>query len=375
MKRHAWMISVLACAPAWAQPVQSSVPTPPRIQPDPKPQRTTGPIFTCDNSPFDFGEVWAGARIEHQFKVANKGNETLQILEVKPACSCTVVGDYKRVLAPGETAVFPAVMDTAHKRGRTDIALEIVTNEPGADSRRKLQLVGTVKTVAQLEPLGTNFFNSVSNDKPETRRLVLKNTSGRPLKLELLPLASTSPFKVALEESKPGQEFVVVVTAAGPFKEGNTKEAVKFKTDVPESPTFTLELNAFRHPRIHLNPPYMAVDGNQRQPQSRKLWITNNGDKPFEITRIEATHPRLLPKLVKRDGNRWEYEVMMPAFYRPRTSGEAMTLHTTDAEQPTIVVRVVPYGRPPPADLVPSEARALAAGDLGAATPATQPAS
>lgn len=334
-----------------------------RAQTPPAPQSGgAAPRFVCTNSPFNFGVVWAGARIEHKFLVRNDGNAPLQILQAKPACSCTLVGDYPRIIQPGQTAEFPAVLDTRHKHDQVDVALDVTTNE--RLPLHKLELTGFVKNAVKIEPIGSNWFYGIKNG-PETHTILLKNGTESPLRLELIPLPPTSGFSIDLRETRPGQEYTAVITAKGPFKDGSTQEFAQFRTSVPEVPVWKLELNAFKPPRIQVNPPYMGVDGNQRETQKRPLVIMNNGKTPLNVSDITVSNGLFNPRLVKHDtglAERYEFEITIPPFYRPARDGETIMLNTDDPEMRQIYVRVVPSGNPPPIELVPTEFRENAAG-------------
>lgn len=342
---------------------QSPAATPPPAPAQPAAQSAAhGPKFVCTNSPFNFGSVWAGARIDHKFLVRNEGDAPLQILQAKPACSCTLVGDYPRIIEPGQTVEFPAVLDTRHKHDQTDVALDITTNEKFP--MHKLELTGFVKNALRIDPVGTNWFYGVK-DGPETHDITLKNGTGNGIKLELIPMPSTSGFNVLLTESKTGQEFIAKVTAKGPFKEGSTQEFAQIRTSIPEVPIYKLELNAYKPPRINVNPPWMGVDGNQREAQKRLLVIMNNGKTPLNVHDITVSNGLFNPRLVKRDtglAERYDFEITIPPFYRPTRDGETIMLNTDDAEMKQIFVRVIPSGNPLPIELVPPEYRENAAG-------------
>lgn len=44
----------------------------------------------CETPVFNFGEREIGETITHSFMLRNTGKSTIKIIEVKPACSCTV---------------------------------------------------------------------------------------------------------------------------------------------------------------------------------------------------------------------------------------------------------------------------------------------
>ncbi|MCK6456815.1 MAG: DUF1573 domain-containing protein [Phycisphaerae bacterium] len=311
-----------------------------------------GPVFLCEQPKFDFGSVWAGQRVEHAFLVKNAGTELLKILEFKPTCSCTLTPDYQRLIQPGEVGKLPTILSTDHLRGRILKDLVVVTNERNRSSHT-LHITGEVRTVAKIQPVGANHFQRIRPDFRETREITIINTSGRKLQLEATPLPSRSPFSAVLKETKPGEEFKLYLTAAPPYREGSNSAKLRFKTNIPESPYYDLDVTAYLPGRIEIGPPKMLVDGNQREPQKRPLRIVNNGSEPFEILEVTASDPRLVPKrrTEREQPNTFYYELTIPAFYRPPPRGETIVFKTNDKEKKELRVPILPYGVPPPPEI------------------------
>ena len=58
------------------------------------------PVIAVDQATHDFGTVWEGSKLKHEFKITNKGNAALKIIKVKSGCVCAAVGtNPKRLLA------------------------------------------------------------------------------------------------------------------------------------------------------------------------------------------------------------------------------------------------------------------------------------
>lgn len=60
----------------------------------------------------DAGTVAKGATVHAEVKIKNTGDFPLYIANIKPACSCTVSEYDKSPIAPGETTVINAEIDT-----------------------------------------------------------------------------------------------------------------------------------------------------------------------------------------------------------------------------------------------------------------------
>src|SRR5581483_3828305 len=92
---------------------------------------------------WDFGTVEQGTKVEHVFRLANRGSDTLRIDHVKSSCGCTVgVASARDVPAGGEGRI-TVTLDTARMAGRTNKVVSVHTSDPEA-SVVSLGMTGTV---------------------------------------------------------------------------------------------------------------------------------------------------------------------------------------------------------------------------------------
>jgi hypothetical protein len=81
------------------------------------------------NPQFDGGKVLKGETIEAIFNIKNTGDFPLVIAEVKGSCTCTVVEKPDKPIAPGETFVIKAEVDTDRtSTGQISKGVTIVAN-------------------------------------------------------------------------------------------------------------------------------------------------------------------------------------------------------------------------------------------------------
>lgn len=93
---------------------------------------------------WDFGEIKQGDKVTHAFVVRNNGKSELIIRKVKASCGCTAIKPSKTVLSPGETTEVVAEFNSAHKTGRQNKSVTIVTNDPKSTTLM-LRITGNVK--------------------------------------------------------------------------------------------------------------------------------------------------------------------------------------------------------------------------------------
>lgn len=93
---------------------------------------------------FQFGEVDAGAVIEHTFQFTNSGSIPLVISDVRSTCGCTVANWPEEPIAPGEQGEIPVRFDTKNKKGNQSKAITITANTyPG---KTNLYLKGRIRS-------------------------------------------------------------------------------------------------------------------------------------------------------------------------------------------------------------------------------------
>jgi len=88
------------------------------------------PNIQFDSQVFDFGTVDEGARINHTFKVVNKGSGTLKIVEAYASCGCTTPKFAKKILEPGEGTDLFVTIDTSMKQNGVTKTLNVSSNDP-----------------------------------------------------------------------------------------------------------------------------------------------------------------------------------------------------------------------------------------------------
>jgi len=316
------------------------------LRPDPG-----GPAFDLPKAVHDFGVVWAGETLMESFEFKNIGTETLKILEAKPRCSCSVAANYTKVVPPGGTGVIPFRLVTTNKSGQVNEWLRIKTNAPD-QPYMQIYMKGIVKTVCSFEPKNKAAFGRITADERLERIIKMKNTTGEPLELKLISQPAQSRFRGEFRELVPGEAFELTVIGEPPHPEGRSSGLFRFQTNIPQKPYIDVVASAYVPSRVEVIPHKVVIDPNAFGAMERIIRITNNGDTPFEITKIETSEPRLnLRMLPQEKPGEWRVGLTVPGkAYVPPPYGELIRIHTTDAEQSLIELDVLPslQARPGP---------------------------
>ena len=73
----------------------------------------------------DFGMVPRGVKVKHDFLLVNRLAEPITILNLRPSCGCTSGRTNTSMVAPGQTAVIEAEMDTRNFVGPKSTVLYV----------------------------------------------------------------------------------------------------------------------------------------------------------------------------------------------------------------------------------------------------------
>jgi len=107
-------------------------------------QMKNAPHISIPEKVFNFGEINQGEKVEHKFKVTNTGKSPLIFRKIKASCGCTAIKPQKMELAPGESTYITAIFNSAHKKGRQNKSITIISNDPKA-TNVLLRISGNVK--------------------------------------------------------------------------------------------------------------------------------------------------------------------------------------------------------------------------------------
>lgn len=77
---------------------------------------------------YNFGRVAQGTLVKARFVVFNEGKAPLQIQEIKPSCSCSVLSWERRTVAAGDSLPVEVAFNTAGKVGRQRKSFTILSN-------------------------------------------------------------------------------------------------------------------------------------------------------------------------------------------------------------------------------------------------------
>lgn len=301
--------------------------------------RMPTPRAVIDKPDHDFGAVWIGEKMNHTFTVHNEGDAPLRILEVKPACGCTLAGAYDKVVAPGATGNIPVSIDTKKFNGPFKKYVNIKTDDT-QNAAFRCSLQGTVKHFVNVEPSRVSFLRIGEDDSPSMPVDVINNTD-TPLELTLVANDPTGRFSATLEEVEKGQKYRVIVSAKPPYDEKLNRAEFELKTNIAAQPSVQIPITAYLPPRVEVRPEQVFIAVIQDQPRVQRVRVINNGESPVHVVKAECTDPTVtvMDVIARTEGKEYDVAMQLPAKYDPQP-GQKLVITTDDAKKPVIEVPI-----------------------------------
>jgi hypothetical protein len=234
---------------------------------------------------YDFGTVERGARIDHTFRLPNRGTASLLVDHVKSSCGCTVAVLSESVVPPNDEARVAVTLDTAGLAGRATKTINVYTNDPDQPIVG-LSLVGQVMTDFVLTPRPL-YLGRIRRGERVRREVVV--APGRPdATYTVERVERTNPaLRARLEprQDGPGQRLVVELDPDTPL--GRFNETLTLHTTSPREPTLTLQVFGSVEGDVVVLPPQITfgVTRGGTSPE-RTLHIRSRGARPLAGTRV-----------------------------------------------------------------------------------------
>lgn len=251
------------------------------------------PKAVVDNPVSADVETTRGKKVDFEFEIRNEGTAPLELLEVRPACGCTVA-DYDKVIEPGGKGILRATLDTANlEAGGTAKGVTVFTNDPETP-RIQLTLRVLVEELVIFNPGFARFVQTRGHSPGVIRQLLY---AGDLDKLEIRGVESPFPYlEVTYRPADDTEKIQVsehdqwVLTLEFDYSKapvGPVIGEVKVHTNHPEQPVAQLPVSGFVRPVVAVTPD--RADFGQltlSEPLVVSFRIKNFGPEALSITEV-----------------------------------------------------------------------------------------
>lgn len=263
-----------------------------------------GPMIVSMPTALDFGTME-----QHQIKkdtliLRNAGDAHLTITEIKTTCGCTVADPEKKELAPGETTQVNISFDSKKFEGKLIKFIKVFSNDP-INPVLDIALKVTVHVPIVITPGHRSCgFGSITPGEKPIQRINLHS-----MDVADLDVAATEYnrdlFEITINEDYGSTdadiELLFGIVDNPPV--GSFRDIVRFSTNVPDQPTFDIELFVTVVDLISIRPDVVNFRYIQKNKLMQKTFIVEPSEKKlsvkvisaeidlegFEVTKIEPT--------------------------------------------------------------------------------------
>lgn len=243
------------------------------------------PLFA--ETAHDFGTVQRGPTLQHDFRITNTTASAVRISAVRVSCGCVTATAAQPVIAPGQSAVINAHMDTRRFMGTKVVTVFVTFDQPQYDEVR-LTVSAVGRDDITIEPAAMAFG--------QTRRgagsVARANVTLRNPNWQLVSIASDSHFIQATAKPSRGQfgEIVYELTAnlRPDTPVGNWHTDLWLKTNDPAAERIRVPVTLTVLDSVTAHPPALAL-GEVKLGSPVEHKVTIRGVKPFRITDIQGT--------------------------------------------------------------------------------------
>lgn len=304
----------------------------------------------------DFQTVAKGEVIRHDFEIRNEGDAPLEIIDVRPACGCTVA-DYTSTIPAGESGKVHAEVETVTFAGPIAKSIAVFTNDP---EQPQLQLVvkAMVKPYIAVDP-GYARFIYVQREPHGTVTQSIFAEDDQDFDI----LGIDYPEDVLRAEAREAEPEEKVRTAARQWKVdlsiredasvGPLRDFVTITTDHPKQKEIKIPISGFVRPRQHLTPYELDLGrlDSESLPYERRLDLTSFITDEIEIEKVvspvegieaEVTANESRPDLpghrsrMASPGHRFEVTVRFGPELPKGELDTELEIHISDPENPIV---------------------------------------
>ncbi len=302
------------------------------------------PQIEFESPLFDFGTLYSGNVVQHDFWFTNPGSGPLEILLVKPDCGCTTSETFEKVIAAGESGRIPIKLDTSKLSGAINKTIAVHTNAPGKLSQVDLSLTGHVKPLVVLTPKKLEFGSLAFKDmigKTLTKSILIESKGEEPLKLGAIH-TSNPVFKCRVETIEEGRVYRLHVTLGEPLRTGSNGASLEIDTNIEAVGTLVIPAGIYLRAPVEMLPSQLTLSSTRKINTTKGFSIQNNGTTGIEVSDVKFSNPMLKGELeIVTPGFAWKIRVDVPKDYHPPVTGDTISVRTTHPEMRELVADIV----------------------------------
>jgi hypothetical protein len=298
----------------------------------------------------DFGMVPRGVKVKHDFLLVNRLSEPITIVNLRPSCGCTSGKAYASTVAPGQSTVIEAEMDTRNFVGAkaTVLFVNLIT-AGGREAEARLAVSSFILSDIVLNP-GAVDFGTVKRGQPASQVLTIDRINRPDWKFTRMVSATKSLNAQLVETSRKdgAVSYSLTVSVKPDAPAGLLRDELRLISNDPETPSIPVMVTGVIRGDLTAAPSVLSLGQVHSSAGAQGRFVVR-ASRPFAIRSIEGAGDGFVTS--SPDGTRQAAHVVTVA-YKPEDGAatgdirRVFRVHTDLPDEPaldlTATLHVVP---------------------------------
>lgn len=301
------------------------------------------PRIACKEADYSFGTVTEDSKtVEHVFTIANEGDATLQIGNIRGCCGATV-SMATNFIAPGSNTALKVVLSLQGRNGDLRKSIYVSSNDP-KQPYFQVRLLGKVVPGLAVYPRSLDF-GRVETGAADKRDVVI--TCAGDVFRVTNALSSSRSFSAAHNTTLQTNSHQITIGTVPPMAPGVTKGSVLVLTDSAKYPKVEIPVVASVLSDLVVVPQeLLLVQGTGKVGTvTRYLAVRSRAGMSFKVLKVEVPDPSVEIALTPMGTNGWQCQIgkLLP-FAELNGMNVIIWTDHPEVKQITVPIRVSPAG-------------------------------
>ena len=256
---------------------------------------TNAPVIAIEKHIFHGGSIVEGDKINHIFKIKNRGEQQLCLTEITTDCSCTTVNSDLNIL-PGKSGDLKVTYDTAGGAGETFKRITVHSNDP-KNPITVLEIGANILKRISIKP-DRIFFSGIKGT-PLEKSITIKAPDNRGFELKLLKSQLSNQIGFCVKKYDSNASYKLIFKNKAEVSE-SFRGRVFFETNLTERPRITIPVYSKITDQFQAIPQKIDFGKvNFSHPKTRPLTIRSHDGRPFAIDSVDAGGMAVSTKIIR----------------------------------------------------------------------------
>jgi hypothetical protein len=238
----------------------------------------------------DFGPVPRGGKFRHEFPLNNRLSESLTILNVRASCGCTTGHAAVSQLAPGQSTIVEAEMDTRNFVGTKSTVLYVtLVNAAGQESEARLGITANILSDVVLNP-GSIDFGAVARGQSSTQVLTIDRIGLSSWKVERMVSTCRALTGQLVETARKDTsvQYTLSLSLKPDAPAGVLRDEIRLLTNDPETASIPIPVTALIQGDLVASPSILALGKVTSEGGAQGRFLVR-ASRPFTILSVEGS--------------------------------------------------------------------------------------